>query len=531
MTSLRSLYNTDPAFGAYSKTATSTFTIPVLGASDTQELDNVTWISVGQPVFISDGSNWATLEVTAIDTATNTVTLKNTWGEVSGATIAIGGKVSPGGRVGNQGIQGEPGLDGSNGVDGIDGIDGKSAYEIAVEQGFIGNVNEWLTHITGSDGADGAAGADGNDGLSAYELAVNAGFVGSEAQWLASLVGPQGPQGVAGSDGADGSNGDSAYDVAVDNGFIGTEQQWIDSLRGPKGDKGDPGVDGATGASGLTAYEVAWNAGFTGTEAEWLESLNGLTAYEVAVQEGFAGTEQQWLDSLNGYGVALQNGFVGTQQEWLDSLIGPPGNLEVYSSLILPNNSRINGVEHFYQATKPTVRGDGSALVIGDRWWKTDDGTEWFWNGTYWLGDINYVTLPRYSTSTSSSTSVSFHPQNDQVPIPGRKVLIESVVCYMSTASQDNSNNYTVEIGIYDSAAITMYVVLDTFNSFFDTILHTTSSTRRTYESTINTFVDLVTPAPLGEANSLLGTRFALANGTAQTHTMSVSLRTRTVYL
>lgn len=59
-------------------------------------------------------------------------------------------------------------------------------------------------------------------------------------------------------------------------------------------------------------------------------------------------------------------------------------------NLVLPNNSRINGIEHFYQTTKPITRGDGSALVIGDRWWKTDEGTEWFWNGTYWLSSIQY---------------------------------------------------------------------------------------------------------------------------------------------
>lgn len=59
--------------------------------------------------------------------------------------------------------------------------------------------------------------------------------------------------------------------------------------------------------------------------------------------------------------------------------------------LILPNNTKINGVEHFYQTTKPTTRGDGSALVAGDRWWKIDDGTEWFWNGTYWLSSTKQI--------------------------------------------------------------------------------------------------------------------------------------------
>ena len=44
-------------------------------------------------------------------------------------------------------------------------------------------------------GPAGAAGAAGADGKSAYEVAVDNGFVGTEAQWLASLVGPAGSGG------------------------------------------------------------------------------------------------------------------------------------------------------------------------------------------------------------------------------------------------------------------------------------------------------------------------------------------------
>jgi hypothetical protein len=284
MSSLRSLYTTEPAFGAYSKSVTTAFTIPALGETAVQEFDNATWMSVGQAVFFSDGINWAYLTVTAIDEEENDLTLENTWGEINGTTIAIEGKLSPAGVKGSQGVagndgaQGLPGndgVDGSNGSDGIDGVDGKSAYEVAVEQGFIGDVNEWLTYITGTDGDDGAPGTDGNDGLSAYEVAVNAGFVGNETAWLASLVGPQGEQGEAGSDGADGEDGDSAYDVAVANGFIGTEEAWLLTLRGPKGDTGAAGADGDTGATGLSAYLVAVNNGFLGDQEAWLESLVG----------------------------------------------------------------------------------------------------------------------------------------------------------------------------------------------------------------------------------------------------------------
>lgn len=58
---------------------------------------------------------------------------------------------------------------------------------------------------TGDPGADstvpGPPGSDGADGDSAYEVAVNNGFSGTEEEWLTSLVGPEGPEGPAGADG------------------------------------------------------------------------------------------------------------------------------------------------------------------------------------------------------------------------------------------------------------------------------------------------------------------------------------------
>lgn len=45
-----------------------------------------------------------------------------------------------------------------------------------------------------------------SDGKSAYEVAVDNGFVGTEAQWLASLQGPQGPAGADGQQGPAGAD-------------------------------------------------------------------------------------------------------------------------------------------------------------------------------------------------------------------------------------------------------------------------------------------------------------------------------------
>lgn len=56
-------------------------------------------------------------------------------------------------------------------------------------------------------------GEDGIDGKSAYQLAVDGGFVGTETEWIASLkgetgpIGPVGPQGKTGKTGATGATG------------------------------------------------------------------------------------------------------------------------------------------------------------------------------------------------------------------------------------------------------------------------------------------------------------------------------------
>ena len=48
---------------------------------------------------------------------------------------------------------------------GANGKDGRSAYEIALENGFVGTAAEWLESLKGRDGIDGKDGKDGADGL------------------------------------------------------------------------------------------------------------------------------------------------------------------------------------------------------------------------------------------------------------------------------------------------------------------------------------------------------------------------------
>src|SRR5690625_2219400 len=70
------------------------------------------------------------------------------------------------------------------------GADGKSAYEIAVEQGFEGDVDEWLESLKGERGERGLQGPAGEDGA-------------------------QGPPGKDGTNGADGFGTEAQYNDII----------------------------------------------------------------------------------------------------------------------------------------------------------------------------------------------------------------------------------------------------------------------------------------------------------------------------
>ena len=74
------------------------------------------------------------------------------------------GETGPKGDPGANGTPGTKGDPGQDGTDGQDGVNGKSAYDIAVEQGFTGTIEEWLISLKGSKGDKGENGADGANG-------------------------------------------------------------------------------------------------------------------------------------------------------------------------------------------------------------------------------------------------------------------------------------------------------------------------------------------------------------------------------
>lgn len=90
----------------------------------------------------------------------------------------------------------------------------------------------------------------GIEGKSAYEVAVDNGFVGTEAAWLASLEGPEGPVSTT-----PGPPGPSAYATWLAEGNTGTEADFLLSLKGEPGDTSGLATVATTGLStDLTDY-------------------------------------------------------------------------------------------------------------------------------------------------------------------------------------------------------------------------------------------------------------------------------------
>ena len=113
----------------------------------------------------------------------------------------------------------------------IKGEDGKSAYQIALDNGFVGTQEEWLESLHGKDGKDGQNGQDGKTPVKGTDY-----FDGKD-----------------GKDGKDGQNG-----VSCTHKWDGTTLTVISasgtSSANLKGDKGDTPVKGT---DYLTENEVA----------------------------------------------------------------------------------------------------------------------------------------------------------------------------------------------------------------------------------------------------------------------------------
>lgn len=214
----------------------------------------------------------------------------------------------------------------------------------------------------------------GPRGYSAYEIAVQEGFVGTEEEWLASLVGPEGKQGKDGERGIQGprgqqgdkgdkgdigpqgAKGDTGPSNVLSIGSVtkgneanatitGESPNQILNLVLPKGDKGDRGDTGATGPQG--------EDGKTGPQGETGATGNGILSIQKTATAGLVDT----------YTITFTDGTTTT----FDVTNGEDG--EVTQAQLDESQAKQDTKIDWLQTLvnqMPTVSGQGTDLLLQD---------------------------------------------------------------------------------------------------------------------------------------------------------------------
>lgn len=198
----------------------------------------------------------------------------------------------------------------SSGGGGGIGPAGDSAYQVALNNGFEGGETEWLASLVGPQGEQGEqgpagpmgpsgpSGPAGADGASAYQVAVDNGFVGTEEQWLASL------EGGAGGYDADAVHYDDAGHATVTlKGADGTQLKNV----GDGVDAKDAANKGQMDAG--DAQALATSKTYTDTKfASWSDSF---TQFRNDVDQRFARTDAR-IDRMGALGGAMAAAALNT---------------------------------------------------------------------------------------------------------------------------------------------------------------------------------------------------------------------------
>ena len=126
-----------------------------------------------------------------------------------------------------------------------------------------------------------------------------------------------------------------------------------------------------------------------------------------------------------------------------------------------------NGFYQFVQDTAPTQRAVGVPLVAGDRWYKPDDRTEWFWSGTYWLGEQYSSVFAQYTppgTKAYGNFQYNlFTTANTILQYASNYVLVEAVELYLTDISTsfftgvlDASNRFDIGLSGVATGKVTV---------------------------------------------------------------------------
>lgn len=230
------------------------------------------------------------------------------------------------------------------------GADGKSAYEIAVENGFEGDEKAWLVSLKGEKGDTGAKGATGPRGPQGEK-----GEQGPKGD-----TGPAGADGKPGADGAPGADGITPTIGSNGNWYLGT----TDTGKPSRGEQGPAGVDGTDGKDGAPGKDGA--DGAPGKDGAGLDVTGASVGQIVKIAAVDAsGKPTEWESYFPGYRLLCTQTLEEEANaiNWAQDADGKAfdftGLQEVTLALAFPSDYTSDNLTFF-------GFGDGSAFSNGD---------------------------------------------------------------------------------------------------------------------------------------------------------------------
>lgn len=237
-----------------------------------------------------------------------------------------------------------------NGKDGKDGIS-PAVTVTETETGATISVTDATGTTTaelhnGEKGDTGDTGSRGAAGKSAYEVALQNGFTGTEADWLTSLKGQKGDTGAPGAKGAPGEKGERG-----EKGDAGETGE-----KGEKGDTGTPGKDGADGFSPtVTVTETSTGATITITDK------NGTTTAKIQNGSGTPVDLSEYAKKTE-VAQAIESAHTHTNKEFLDGIEAYLNS--TYSKVTAERESADNNLAKRITALEDSVGDISTALAM-----------------------------------------------------------------------------------------------------------------------------------------------------------------------
>lgn len=234
----------------------------------------------------------------------------------------------------------------------VPGEDGKSAYQIALDNGFVGTEEEWLESLRGTDGKDGRDGAPGIDGKDGQN-------------------GKDGVDGVPGQDGKDGYSPVKGLDY-----FTAEEKEeiigeTIDTLT----------ENGQVGSGTLESITIA-SVNETVNFSSKIETLVGMTVTQELPDGGFYFLRDPKTNRDEEYGMEIRNSglIVALGNAALPNILDKKvfaieGAVGLVCPTFLMNYPDCNGIMYAYEETSDVM---GLGLTVQKGWYAVNGSTYTF---------------------------------------------------------------------------------------------------------------------------------------------------------